>query len=182
MVILITGATHTGKTFLAQRLLEKYNYPYLSVDHLKMGLIRSGNTCLTPLDDEELTLYLWPILREMIKTVIENHQNLIVEGCYIPFDWRLSFEVEYQKDIRFICITMSENYIENHYSEIIKNASIIESRLDDNDCSVEFLQRENKFYREGFCSAGENVFLIDGDYQEWLNEVQKCECFFRRIL
>lgn len=43
MVILITGATHTGKTKLAQRLLEKYKYPYLSMNHLKMGLIRSGN-------------------------------------------------------------------------------------------------------------------------------------------
>ena len=182
MIILITGASHTGKTYLAHKLLEKLHISALSQDHLKMGLIRSGNTCLTPLDDEELTLYLWPILREMITTVIENHQNLIVEGCYIPFDWRQSFEVEYQKNIRFICITMSENYIKNHYSEIIKNSSIIESRLDDNDCSVEFLQRENKFYREGFCSAGENVSLIDGDYQEWLNGVQKCECFFRRIL
>jgi broad-specificity NMP kinase len=170
MVILITGATHTGKTLLAQKLLEKYNYPYFSIDHLKMGLIRSGNTHLTPMDDEELTLYLWPILREMIKTVIENRQNLIIEGCYIPFDWRQSLEVEYQKDIQFACIAMSEDYIERHYSEIIAKASVVESRLDD-DCSVEFLQRENKFYREGFCSAGENVSLIDGDYQEWLNEV-----------
>ena len=29
MVFLITGASHTGKTALAQRLLEKYRYPYL---------------------------------------------------------------------------------------------------------------------------------------------------------
>ena len=54
MVIIITGASHTGKTVLAQKLLETYHYPYLSVDHLKMGLIRSGNTDLTPEDDEEL--------------------------------------------------------------------------------------------------------------------------------
>ena len=51
MIFLITGASHTGKTLLAQRLLEKYHYPYLSIDHLKMGLIRSGNTGLTPEDD-----------------------------------------------------------------------------------------------------------------------------------
>jgi len=44
MIILITGASHTGKTLLAQKLLEKYKYPYLSIDHLKMGLIRSGQT------------------------------------------------------------------------------------------------------------------------------------------
>ena len=80
MIILIAGASHTGKTVLAQRLLEKYKYPYLSIDHLKMGLIRSGQTNLTPMDDEKLTDYLWPIVREMIKTAIENEQNLIVEG------------------------------------------------------------------------------------------------------
>lgn len=86
MIILITGASHTGKTALAQKLLEKYQYPYVSIDHLKMGFIRSGYTKLTPGDDEKLTDYLWPIVREMIKTAIENRQNLIVEGCYIPFD------------------------------------------------------------------------------------------------
>lgn len=102
MIVLITGASHTGKTALAQRLLEKYHYPYLSIDHLKMGLIRSGNTSLTPVsDDRVLTDYLWPIVREMIKTAIENGQNLIVEGCYIPFDWDEDFEAEYLEEIKY---------------------------------------------------------------------------------
>ena len=84
MILLIAGASHTGKTALAQKILEKYQYPYLSIDHLKMGLIRSKNTVLTPVSsDKELTEYLWPIVREMIKTAIENKQNLVVEGCYI---------------------------------------------------------------------------------------------------
>ena len=72
MVILITGASHTGKTLLAQRMLEKYKYPYLSIDHLKMGMIRSGKTNLTPGDDDALTDELWPIVREMIKTAREK--------------------------------------------------------------------------------------------------------------
>ena len=93
MVIIITGASHVGKTLLAQKMLEKYKYPYLSIDHLKMGFIRSGITALTPEDDDELTYYLWPIVREIIKTAIENEQNLIVEGCYIPFDWRTGFDL-----------------------------------------------------------------------------------------
>ena len=76
MVILISGTTHTGKTALSQRLMEKYKIPYLSVDHLKMGLIRSGKTSLTVRDDEKLTLFLWPIIKEIIKTVIENKQNI----------------------------------------------------------------------------------------------------------
>ena len=108
MIILITGASHTGKTLLAQKMLEKYEYPYLSIDHLKMGLIRSGNTDLTPEDDDELTEYLWPIIREIVKTAIENRQNLIVEGCYIPFRWRRDFDERYLSSIRFICLAMSD--------------------------------------------------------------------------
>ena len=44
-------------------MLEKYEYPYFSIDHLKMGLIRSGQTSLTAEDDKALTEYLWPIVK-----------------------------------------------------------------------------------------------------------------------
>lgn len=132
MIILITGASHTGKTALAQKLLERYKYPYLSIDHLKMGLIRSGNTEFTPMsDDSNLTEYLWPIVCEMIKTAIENEQNLIVEGCYIPFEWEKNFTKEYLDKIRYCCLVMSEKYIRNRFDDIKKYASVIEKRLDD---------------------------------------------------
>ena len=143
MIILITGASHAGKTLFAQRLLEKYKYPYLSIDHLKMGLIRSGNTKLTPMsEDKELTEYLWPIVREMIKTAIENKQNLIVEGCYIPFDWAKDFDKEYLDNIRFYCLVMSENYIREHFSDIIGYANVIENRIVD-DCTIEGMVEDN---------------------------------------
>lgn len=115
MVILITGASHTGKTLLAQKLLETYHFPYLSLDLLKMGLIRSGHTNLTPEDDNALQAYLWPIAREMIKTTVENRQNLIVEGCYIPFGWEEGFSAEYLKEMRYYCLVMSRQYIESHF-------------------------------------------------------------------
>lgn len=82
MIVFIAGGTHTGKTLAAQKLLEKYHYPYLSIDHLKMGLIRSGICPLSPeSDDGELTAYLWNIVKEIVKTALENRQNLVVEGC-----------------------------------------------------------------------------------------------------
>ena len=144
MIILITGASHTGKTLLAQKLLEKTSCPYLSIDHLKMGLIRSGNTDLTPEDDEELTEYLWPVIREIMKTAIENRQNLIVEGCYVPFHWRQDFDERYLPLIRFICLAMSERYIDHHFGEIIGFESEIESRLIDADCTKDALKPDNK--------------------------------------
>lgn len=40
------------KNRVARRLLEQYGYPYLSMDHLKMGLIRSGYTSLSPMSSD----------------------------------------------------------------------------------------------------------------------------------
>ena len=174
MIVLITGASHTGKTLLAQRLLEKYKYPCLSIDHLKMGLIRSGNTSLTPEEDDALTDYLWPIVREMIKTAIENGQHLIVEGCYIPFDWRNDFDEQYLSSIRFICLAMTDNYIEMHFKEIKEHSSDIESRLNDNDCTIDNLKEDNRKYVEGFRRVGERVVLIDGDYNKAIEALIGC--------
>lgn len=165
MIILIMGASHTGKTALAQKLLEKYGYPYLSIDHLKMGLIRSGYTDLTPLsDDGDLTAYLWPVVREMIKTAVENEQNLIVEGCYIPFDWEKDFEKEYLENIRYYCLVMSEKYIKNHFDDIKQYADVIEKRLDD-DCNIDDVLTENAEIFRLSQKHGVNYILIDDKYE-----------------
>ena len=165
MIILITGASHTGKPALAPKLLEKYKYPYLSIDHLKMGLIRSGNTELTPMDDADLVEYLWPIVREMIKTAIENKQNLIVEGCYIPFDWQKDFEQEYLEHIKYYCLVMSENYIRNHFADVKKYASVIESRGDDTDCTLESVLADNLEVLVLAREYNVNYILIDDNYE-----------------
>ena len=143
MVILITGASHTGKTLLAQKLLKKYSCPCLSVDLLKMGLIRSGYTPLTPEDDQALEAYLWPVVREMVKTAVENRQDLIVEGCYIPFSWRKDFADAYLREIQYCCLVMSGSYIQNHFSDIKRYANVIEHRLDDSYCTMDHLLEEN---------------------------------------
>ena len=165
MIVLITGASHTGKTALSQKLLEKYKFPYLSIDHLKMGLIRSGNTTLTPMDDDKLTEYLWPIVSEMIKTAIENKQNLIVEGCYIPFDWQKDFNLEYLKNIKYYCLVMSEGYIRNHFEDIKKYANVIENRLDDESCTLESVLADNKEILSLAQKYNVNYILIQDKYE-----------------
>ena len=165
MVILVTGATHSGKTAYAQRLLEQYGYPYLSIDHLKMGLIRSGQTALTPQDDEKLTDYLWPIVREMVKTAIENRQNLIVEGCYIPFDWQKDFTPAYLEQIQYVCLVMSRDYVQNHYADILSYANVIEQRLEDSCPDPEALIAEHAYNRSQCIANNLPYILIDGDYR-----------------
>lgn len=158
------GCSHTGKTAFAQKLLEKYNYPYFSIDHLKMGLIRSKAIDLTPSDNDKLTSYLWPIIREIIKTAIENQQNLIIEGCYLPFDWKRDFSSEYLNDIHFYCLIMTRNYIETHFLDIQTYANIIEKRLDDTFLSQEQLIDENSKNLELCKKFDCKYILIDKTY------------------
>ena len=165
MIVLIAGASHTGKTAIAQKLMLKYGFPYLSIDHLKMGLIRSKNTNLTPLsDDKDLTNYLWPIVKEMIKTAIENKQNLIVEGCYIPFDWQKDFDKNYAENIKYYCLVMTENYIKNNFDNIKKYANVIEDRLAD-DCDFEEVLKDNKQNFELAKKYNVGVVVIDKEYK-----------------
>lgn len=164
MILLIAGSTHSGKTLLAQRLLEKYHWPYLSIDHLKMGLIRSGQTSLTPEDDPELTVYLWPILREIVKTAVENGQNLIIEGAYIPFDWQDGLEAEYLEHIRYVCLILTRRYIEEHFDDVLSHASDIEQRGEES-LDREALIRENEENLRQCRERGLRCLLADEAYQ-----------------
>ena len=100
----------------------------------------------------------------MIKTAIENRQNLIVEGCYIPFDWRKDFDDEYLSSLRFICLAMTDRYIDAHFEQIAGHASEIEDRQDDSGCNAAVLKESNQTMIKGYQSAGEQVVLIDSEY------------------
>ncbi len=165
MIVLIAGTTHTGKTVLAQKLLEQYKFPYLSIDHLKMGLVRSNKTTISVTDDKKLTPYLWTIIKEIIKTAIENGQNLIVEGCYIPFDWAKDFNKEYLLQIKYYCLIMSKNYIEKHFADILANESIVEQRLTSGDLEQRNLIKENVSNLQMCKKYGLNYILIDTEYK-----------------
>ncbi len=164
MVILISGSTHTGKTLLAQKILNQYKFPYLSIDHLKMGLIRSKKVDFNIEDDEKIQEYLWPILVEIIKTNIENKQNIVIEGCYIPFNWKDSFNDQYLKNIRYTCLIMTEEYIIKNFNDIIRFENVIEDRKYKKDINVNEIIIENK-YNLDMCKKFKNDYiLIDDKY------------------
>lgn len=164
MVILIGGSSHTGKTYWAHQLVKRYHFSCLSLDHLKMGLIRSGYTNLTPEDDGGMTDFLWPVAREMVKTAVENQQDLIVEGCYFPWDWRKDFQASYVKSIRMVWLVMTERYIRSHFRDIKGYANVIERRLDDGGCCMEGLILDNLACLEACRRLGERFVLIDRHY------------------
>lgn len=189
MVILLGGSSHVGKTLVAQKLMERLGFPYMSLDHLKMGFIRSGMTNLTVNDDWEMRYWMWPFVAEIVKTAIENHQNLIVEGCYIPHNWKDSFTtsndspvlndsifsktdvldsghscVDYMADIRSAFIVMSRSYIEQHFDLIKGYANVIEKRLDDSGLDMERLVMCSEGFKEDCMANGTPFVEIDEAY------------------
>ena len=165
MIYLIGGASHTGKTVLAQRILEEKQIPYLSLDHLKMGLIRSGNTDLTVFEDEKLTDYLWPIVREMAKTAIENGQSQTFEGCYIPHNWAADIPESYRRNIRAVWLIMTPEYIESKFGDIQSHANDVEQRLGDSGLSKDALIADNLKNLEQCRKYGCGYILIDEKYE-----------------
>ena len=163
MIYLIGGSSHVGKTLLAQKLMEKTGYPYTSLDHLKMGFIRTGMTDLTVKDDLEMRYWMWPFVVEIIKTAVENNQNMIIEGCYIPAEWKDSFSEEYLSHIRGMFIVMSEEYIRNHFSDIEDFANVIEKRLDD-ELDMERLIACSAGFMEDCAECGIPCFVIDEEF------------------
>lgn len=152
MVYLIGGSSHVGKTLLAQKLMERRNIPYLSLDHIKMGFIRSGMTELTVEDDYKLRYWMWPFVSELIKTVCENDQELLIEGCYIPAEWKESFTEEYLNKIRSAFIVMDEDYLRESFDVVAEKANAIEKRL----CDKPELERLIRCSREFKAEAEKN--------------------------
>ena len=164
MVILIGGASHTGKTLLAKALTEKTGFFTLSLDHLKMGLIRAGITTLTPEDDDALRDYLWPIAAEMVKTAVENRQDLILEGCYIPGNWAAYFNEAYLKEIRAIFLVMTDKYVKNHFGKIQRFANAAEYRKGD-FIRREDVLRDNAFFQQEAEKSNSTILLIEDNYE-----------------
>lgn len=163
MIVLIGGSSHVGKTLLAQKLLEELKFPYISLDHLKMGFIRTNKTNLTTEDDYEMRYFLWPFAAEVIKTAVENKQNLILEGCYIPKEWKESFTEDYLKEIRGVFLVMSEEYLRNNFDSVCSKASVIESRIDD-EPDIERLIACSREFKEVAAYSDTDLIEINDKY------------------
>lgn len=163
-ILFLTGATHSGKTLLADRLMKRYCIPVFSLDLLKMGLIRSGRTALTPYDDDALTEELWPIVREMVRTALENGRSLIIEGGYIPWNWADSFTPEERGHIFAAALVMTPAYVEAHYDDILRYAEAAEKRMGPPPAKEELLLEHAKT-AEMAARHGFHLIRIEKDYR-----------------
>jgi putative acetyltransferase len=177
---------------MAQKLLEKYKVPYLSIDHIKMGLFRGSKYCdFSPTDsDDELTDKLWPIVKGIIMTNIENDQHIIIEGCYLPPEHIGDFEPVYLKQIIPFYIGFSKNYLEKHFlTGIIEHRNEIERKEYNGDDDYINMDNFIKLHARLKARCSQNnarFFEIDEDYEgemcnvyKWIDEQIKAMGIWR---
>lgn len=113
MIFLIGGESHTGKTPLSQKLLEYFHYPYISLDHLKIGFIRGiAPPPFGVEEDSKISSFLWSITEGIIHTCLENQQNLIIEGVYLqPRQVRILLDSMPSSPIKVLFLAFSKQYI-----------------------------------------------------------------------
>lgn len=182
MVILIGGVSCSGKTVMAQKLLEKYHITYLSIDHIKMGIVRGTDNCEFSTDDSDdfITVKIWPIVKGIIMTNIENAQNIIIEGCYIPPDKINDFDSYYLDKIISLFIGFSEKYIiENFESGILSHASDLEARGEE-DRPIKWFIESHKALKIICHQNNQKYFEIQKNYEkeiqaayEWIDKMIK---------
>lgn len=186
MVILISAESCTGKTVMAQKLLEKYKIPYICIDHLKMGLFKSGiDYGFHPEDStEKIESILWPILKGIVETNIENNQNIIIEGCYLLPQRIKELDEYYLNQVIPIFMGFSKNYIENCMDKIIAHRSDIENRGYSEERSMSQFVSENEKLKALCNEHSFRFFEITEDYEkdttiiyQWIDaEITRLRC------
>lgn len=131
MVVLIGGSSHVGKTMIARKLVEKYGWECICLDYLKNAFQKAEIAGFENLDDVGMRHRMWPFVAQIIKGALSSGRNLILEGCYIPAEWKESFSSEQLEDIRAVFIIMSESYIRKHMDEIESFSDVVEKREND---------------------------------------------------
>ena len=70
---------------------------------------------------------------------------------------------------------MTDEYIDTHFDEIRKHASVIETRLLDTDFTPDSLKADNHYYIDSFTRNGEQVTLIETAFEESIKILVKLQ-------
>ena len=82
MLYLISGASRSGKTLVAEKILDQKNLPYVSLDWLVMGFTNGMPECgihdlLFP---DEIARKLWSFLQAMCESMLFQEVDCVIEG------------------------------------------------------------------------------------------------------
>lgn len=180
MILFVQGPSHSGKSTMARAIARRTGASVFSLDLLKMGLLRSGNADfagLTPLDDAEIEVRLWPIVREAARTARENGQSVVFEGAYLPFAevsaWIRSLPKTGAPEdgVTAAAIAFTPDYVEQHYEAIASHADSAERRIGQSTPAVSKLLADHREVRRKAAAHGWILIEVDSP-DDWTKKVE----------
>ena len=175
MVILVGGIGCTGKTLFANQLMKMTNVPYFPLDHLMMGIYRGIPNCgFTPMDDQfVLGEKMWPVIRALVMTNIENDHSIIFEGFQLLPHLQCDFPSDYLENILSVFLFFSDQYIEDNFNDkILRYRRVIEDRGDIDDITAASLIGVTRRLKEHCINNGAAFFEIEDDFDEGMKEAR----------
>jgi len=175
MVILVGGTGCTGKTLFAYHLMKETNFPYFPLDHLMMAIYRGIPNCgFDPMDDQfVLGGKMWPVIKGLIMTNIENDHNIILEGIQLLPHLLSDFPHDYLDNILSVFLFFSDRYIKDNFDgKIIKYRSAIENRSDIDDITPAKLISETRRLIEHCINNRIVFFEIENDFDPGMKEAR----------
>jgi len=136
MIILISGASHTGKTMLAKRLCERYQIPYKNIEYIKQHMLLSadsdGINVGNALESNKYVLSenVWFIVENIVRDGLEKGEGMVLDGNFLP-----PHRVRALDDVGVISMHLifTPEYIEKNYDVILKHRKEESSIHDDGD-------------------------------------------------
>lgn len=151
MVVIITGASCTGKTMLTKRLIDTCGVKQIAMDSIKMYLFRNDNNCgFTPTDSNRfIGGKIWSVIKKEILNAIDNGTDLIIEGAYF-----------------------SPEYIRKQYNlGIIKHRHIVKKRAYEEDRAPEVFIKYHNVLKEKCIEYGQRYYYIESDYEKEMDRI-----------
>ncbi len=130
MIYIIAGIAKSGKTTISKEFNKRYNIPYFSTDYIMMMLSKgNSNLDVNPdLSDSSVASQIQPYLYGMIKTMIENKVNYLIEGVHFNTDFSKELINEFPNDIKILYLGFKDTTIKlkihelNKYKDKVENA------------------------------------------------------------
>ena len=149
MLYIVGGAARTGKSIISRKFMADMGIPYFSLDILKMGLANGyPESRINPEDPEFRNAgKMWPILRSMLKNMIEEGTEYIVEGYTILPEQVSVIQSLYFQEIKTCFVGYNRIHPEEKLALMRSNSDFPNNWLTDysDQYMLEFIRRTIKY-------------------------------------
>lgn len=129
MIYILTGIAKAGKTLIANEIIKRKNIPLFSTDYIMMMLHRGNPDLDLDVDatDPIVSDKLEPYIHGLLKTIIENKVDYLLEGVHFNPEFASRLLKEFPDDIRILYLGYKDVSSKQKEKELLQYQSHVEN-------------------------------------------------------